>query len=770
MEAFNIKTDQLAIEPKNSPTLGNVFIASPNKKAGTKLGVLFGLVSLENIAPDLADSFLEIIEDLQTEYYLPPLETENGVEGRFEEALQRANRRIGRLIQNSVDEIDLTNINTLVGLLHRDQLYLSQIGRTNAFLFHFKSGYHYSIIDIFDQSGTKRQKIDGEKMFSNVVSGEVSHLDQMFFSSDNILTHIAASELSEIVTSYDPIEAHKQIEADLTENDNQETFYSIIIKPGAEETKRGNAIVEADQEKKDGPDGIEDETEDEDDPDNSIKKLIKTQKETEEYLTPSLMPNWQKAIILLLVGIKKGIVITYLSTKKAIVKLMNMSKGLKKKEVKTVDNVPETPEAPETPEEPEITELVNDDEITSIDEPTPTDVTTSETNTPAPPEKGIFAVINKWLNNQLRKFFELKRLQQIMLIVFFIAIFLFSQSVVIIGKKGSVTETIDIQSIIDDARESINAAEAKNIFNDEKGAQESIKEAREYVSQIPDNKKYAEAKTIIEDKIAKLNRLLQKISYLENPATIANLSEKNNEANTNGLAKIGENIFTFDNQNHTLYKIDLIQKQTISLSLNEEIGNIKRIAPLDDNNLIILSNSNDFYRYQLAENVLEKVLVSDTTIADFGIYASKIYSLQSDKNQVFKHTKNSVGFSDGSAWITVGEITGGQSMSIDGGIFVGQNDGSIKYFLKGQEEATNIVVIDPPLGAIDQIVAGIDSDYIYVLDSANQRVVVFSKEGELQTQYTSKQFGDIKSIEVNEEKKLIYLLAGNKIYQIDIDF
>ena len=60
--------------------------------------------------------------------------------------------------------------------------------------------------------------------------------------------------------------------------------------------------------------------------------------------------------------------------------------------------------------------------------------------------------------------------------------------------------------------------------------------------------------------------------------------------------------------------------------------------------------------------------------------------------------------------------------------------------------------------------------YLYVIDPDKNRIVLFDKiNGSLIGQYISDKFNDLKNITVDEEEKKMYILNGDKIFEVEIE-
>ncbi len=771
MDKFISKLAKLTAELGPDDIWGDAFIARPSTELITKLGTVFGWLQLDSLPEQFNEQFLEIIEDLKTEYYLPPLETEYGVEKRFEECLQRANRRIHKIINQSIDEVELDQISSVIALIHKDKLYLSQIGTTNAFLFHQKKKHDHLILDIIKQTGDKKKvKTNPEKMFSNIISGELTVKDSLIICNSPILEFLSPNELKDIVTENTSLTAVKELEKILTSQTGQGNFYAIIIQPEEELEPETSPTAPVRTNLR---------------PEASLNNLLNTQEKTEQYLTPSLMPSWQKAIIIILRGLKKllQLVIKYLKISgiyllKQLKRLISQIRQESPSAIASEEQTPQTNIQAEIAHDSQQFKQFTDnisqksldiakkvaDKAKNLDE--------YKKLLPLDKNKTIGQNLSDWLNTQLARFFNLKRYQQILVIMAMIVIFFFCQSIVWQGRNQTTVETTDLNDIISQIDEKINTAEAQNIFNDEAGARASISEAVALLNQVPDKRKYQETRLEFQSRIDTVNQLLQKMTFLDQPEVIADLTKQNSQADTAGLAFANNQLFSFDNNNHTLYQIDLDNQQSKKFELASSISDITKAKAIDDNQILLLNGNKEFYLFKPTDNKAEVVLTLDQAIADFGLYGDKIYTLRTNQNQVYKHLKSSTGYNQGSAWIGDGtDVKQATAITVDGGIYLAYADGQLKYLMGGGlDTETTFTDISPDISNPVDIHSHIESNYIYVLDPDNQRVVVFDKNGKLKIQYTSNQFSNIKAMAVAENNKQIYILADNKIYGIEINF
>jgi len=771
MERFKPEIDKFIIESDNDALSGNAFVAQVEGALERKLGVIFGFAELYAMPDEFIDELFDILSDLKTEYYLPPFDIEHGVEKRFEECLQRANRRIFKAINNSASNIDFDSINAFVGLIHRNKIFLSYIGKANAFLFHQKKKHDCAIVDIVNQAEGKKQKNNPEKMFSNIISGEITEKDSLLFGNESILEFFSQTRLSEIVCNNDTASSSRQIQRELEAHRANYNFYSIIIKSSvsAELDEEDGVHEDESQKKKLEASAVVA-------PEKSLNKLIDTQEDTERYLSPSAMPNWKKALLMIWDNTQKFSLFAFKHGKVAgghlakqskkgagAIKEKYFDKGKKSNREVNLETI-----------EPENDEVVEHNTPQGAGNHSWHDSQRNDASGIAnlTPNDTYSQKISDFINNQIARFVAMGKLQQILLVIALIFVFLFGQNIVWQGQNQTSSEISGSHDLISEISEAINTAEAKNIFNDEKGANASLQKARDLLVQLPDRKKYREDKEKIEIRISDLEKTLQKITYINSPTIVVDLTNKNPNAQIQSITKIENNLFAVDNNNANLYLIDNENKQTLSYELGEDIKNIRKIVTLNDKEIIILLSQNEFYSFNIESKESKKVLSADVEIDDFEIYGNKIYTLQTAENQIFKHTATGGIFNGGSRWVQGGEdLTNASAISIDGGIYVASGNNQILYFMGGNLDKTiELSSISPALGQASQIFSTVESNYIYILDRDNNRLLVFDKNGGLKTQFMSNEFKDMKSIAVDESEKKIYLLSDNKVFGIDITF
>jgi len=108
------------------------------------------------------------------------------------------------------------------------------------------------------------------------------------------------------------------------------------------------------------------------------------------------------------------------------------------------------------------------------------------------------------------------------------------------------------------------------------------------------------------------------------------------------------------------------------------------------------------------------------------------------------------------------------AMTIDGSIYILFDDGSIKKYTRGNEDEFSVSGVEKVMSSPTRIFTNEDADNIYILDGGNSRIVVLDKEGKFVSSYSANVIKNAKDFDVNEANKKIFVLSGDKVYQIDL--
>ncbi|MDZ4217332.1 MAG: hypothetical protein U1C97_03400, partial [Candidatus Gracilibacteria bacterium] len=152
-----------------------------------------------------------------------------------------------------------------------------------------------------------------------------------------------------------------------------------------------------------------------------------------------------------------------------------------------------------------------------------------------------------------------------------------------------------------------------------------------------------------------------------------------------------------------------------------------------------------------------------------------LYLLDPPSNTIWKYSRLRSGYSGATAWTSDGDLSDAVSFAIDGEVYVLMRNGTIARYLKGTLQPFEIKdAPTEPLNNPTRIFTHAEASHLYVLDSANQRVVIYSKGqggiGSYQKQvlFESLKPNEIRDFYVDQDEQKLTILTSDKVYITDL--
>jgi hypothetical protein len=150
--------------------------------------------------------------------------------------------------------------------------------------------------------------------------------------------------------------------------------------------------------------------------------------------------------------------------------------------------------------------------------------------------------------------------------------------------------------------------------------------------------------------------------------------------------------------------------------------------------------------------------------AGLAIYNGRLYSILPAKDQIYRYNNSASGLGAASAWMNDQiDLQKAMSLSIDGHIYVISSDGSAYKLLRGEIVDFKLSAIEPALEEPAKIIASPDQNYLYILESSKNRIIIYDKEGSFIGQYRSDSLDEIKDFLIDEKNKTFYFLNGSRL-------
>ncbi|MBU0670690.1 hypothetical protein KKF29_00870, partial [Patescibacteria group bacterium] len=273
MTNFATKIGQLYMENEdNARSFLGMYIADPTPLEEKNLGRVYTLIEISNDL-DEANEVIDIInQSISNAYYQS---TSFEIEIALETALKSLNKKLQQ-ITSELGEDWLDKISAIIAVQKGQEIHFAQIGTIHSFLVQDKK-----IIEI---GGANKEKINPLKIFSNILSGNLTKKSTLIFCTESILDYVSQEKLRKTVTENDPKDAATYLQNLLSESSNQTNFGALFLKV-TEQTAGEAAGVKTD--------AVTFESNGDED---SMENLVSKEKNTSELLAPSIWPGIKKNI------------------------------------------------------------------------------------------------------------------------------------------------------------------------------------------------------------------------------------------------------------------------------------------------------------------------------------------------------------------------------------------------------------------------------------------------------------------------------------------
>ncbi|MDD5749378.1 MAG: hypothetical protein PHO91_01160 [Patescibacteria group bacterium] len=629
----------------------------------------------------------------------------------LEEILQELNQLLPELaadikIRNWLGTLDLA-----LGIIDNDDIFIASIGKINGLLIQ-----NNQLVPILEKSNA----INPTKIFSDIVSGRLDEGDALIISTDSLFDYISKEKIRQLVRKYSPSAAAIKINELLESVPEFVTFNSLLIKKSdLREQEISPQEIETAREEREEKVALR----------TSEEILVKKESRPRTRLSLDVkaaknISGLKKIIgffqLLFLCGKYIGLILAYVFKQlKKLLLFIFSAPYRRKKEKETLEEIKE------------ITEKK----------------------------------YNWWQALSLAK--------KISLIMLFVFVLAFIQSLVFLTQDKDIKNRAEAyQEALTMIEMKYEEVEAKLIYKDEPGAEKTLLE----IEQIIDNLKaaspqqQAEINSLKENLFYKLNRV-RRIHVVASPLSLFDLGEIKNTLSLeqkNGLFYLlaDQGIYLLGEDKPEL--IYSLPDDQIALSMTD----------WPDTNRIILESSSlsgekslqifDLTNKRLLGNV--RLAPENQNFRDLAIYNNNLYTLDQLAKQIFRYGASGQNFGTGQRWLTENyDLSQANSLAIDGSIYILENSGQIKNFLRGRSNEFNYHLPHPEIGPNSLIKTFRESDYLYIADPQNQRIIIMDKNGTIKDQYTSQSFDKLTDLTIDPEEKAVYLLNGQQIFILAIN-
>ena len=311
------------------------------------------------------------------------------------------------------------------------------------------------------------------------------------------------------------------------------------------------------------------------------------------------------------------------------------------------------------------------------------------------------------------------------------------------------------------------AAEASIIYGDDNRALTLLQEAKTGLDSLSDSgktrkNKKAELTKNVEEALSKLRKLT-----IVTPELLVDLTQKNPKAQTIGLVQIDKTMLAYGADDNFLYKIDA-QAKTVELKDHTGFSKLSNASTPKENDFVtFLTGDNALASYDKNTSILTKKDIAypneNVKLSSICVYNRKLYTVDTNNNQIYKHVLTQTGFDKGIAWLKdSADVKDAVSITVDGDMFVLKQNGELFKLTGGLKQDFALSGVDPRLDKPTIVWTYNNVNNIYILEPTNKRVVVTDKTGKLIAQYTANEWKAPSGMIVDEAGKKVYVLDENK--------
>ncbi len=355
-----------------------------------------------------------------------------------------------------------------------------------------------------------------------------------------------------------------------------------------------------------------------------------------------------------------------------------------------------------------------------------------------------------------------------------VLVFLLINIVAATWNKSAQEKQNRVSSTIFQVQEMPDEAEASRIYNDENKVLTLITEAETLLTKI--DKKNSSPYQAQEDRLNTLKNKVRKEVRVDNPTILTQFPHI-----PTTIVRSPNGILGWNRNSLTLGFFDFRLGETRTLLKNQTTGHLVDVEFLGSpHGYVFLTKDGRMEKLSLDQDQLikfdpdaqvvdlNKAKIQSLKVLGEGTLA-RFYLLDLNQNQIWRLRTTETAIASAEKWLKSenNNLQGARDMGVDGGIYLLYPDRVEKYF-NGLRQNFELQEVSPPLKNSSKIFTKADYQFLYILDPENLRVLIFTKTGKLQNQILSPKFHDLADLYVDEKNRLMYVLAGSELLQMNL--
>lgn len=231
-------------------------------------------------------------------------------------------------------------------------------------------------------------------------------------------------------------------------------------------------------------------------------------------------------------------------------------------------------------------------------------------------------------------------------------------------------------------------------------------------------------------------------------------------------------LFALDASGQRLISLDTETKQTTVIPL-ENIGTARAITA-NEQAVVVLADGLHAYEPDDADSheTLKDQGDSDRDGTLLGSFTSYLYVLNPQSRNIFRYLQQTSGdLSEPIGWLVDKQgldFSALESMTIDGDLWLATNDGTIYQYTQGRSQNFSVGEMSTPFDSSLQLATHPDTDNLFVLEKAKNRLVVLKKDGSFFQEIISTSLGSAQSLTASLTENAVFVVSGSLVYKISL--
>ncbi|MDA1038481.1 MAG: hypothetical protein O2877_02205 [bacterium] len=669
-------------------------------------GYCFGVIDLRGIDGNVEPLMNLFIE--QIDRAAQTITPDSNLQHRFEQIVQGMNEKIADAAEYENWDFKPEEVNALLGIAGNDELYLTGLGDLTALFLHRDKQQRYKVFNLFRGLQTENHIPDWKKLFTVVLDGELHPGDVFLVGNKEIPQHIEADELHQILVSLPPLSASEKIRQ----------YFPIPVDLGllavrGEEAEDLEAMNLSNAE-------------------SSLNHLSRTADTTSRLLEhqrprkqdwATAAKNTSRTLISILVSSFNVLLAILMGFVKDIITVGKYITSAEKRR------------------------SLKDFRVKA--------------------QQGI----SRGKDSVLSARSHMKRLplnNKRILIIIGAVILVFALSLLFLSsKKNKQREEAVYKTAVQEIERTYDTASASIIYKDEDQARSLLLEGIALIDSLPQNTD--EQKNKSTELRAQFNESMNVLRHFTEVTELELLASLPDGEEAVALGFDDETSYGFTRNGSVFkYKEEQSTFEKVNVNAPEGFGIPARVRYDDLNDLFYLFDGRQIARMDPDQEIYELVSITDMnrTAVDMEYFARRVYILSNEDEQIYRHDSSGSGFGGPNGWIQARTIplNDALSFSIDASVWIVKRDGKIIRYQKGFEESWPNPTIDPPLTDSTVLWTTDNTDYLYLIDTNERRIVQINKEsGALRQQLSHDAFGSLQGMW--EKDNTIYVLTKSGLHK-----